>query len=518
MYITTNNEFVPKQFIIYTFYGEETCFCWNEDKVVIFPYTNDNFVSAEVLTAPAPIRSIQCLAGKILFTCIPHGIYKLLKDRKFAVLSKTAIAVGTLFYEVLKPRNKYLYLDNKQDKTNKLLLQLPPEENDSRKLCTYALSVENATEQFIGTLAKPNCNVEHLCIVAMGKRILILMRETVQIIYNSIYSIRDIIPVQIDSKVGALLFLTNNDNIIIMYSKNDTLAFEKIFIGGNIHSLCAGFSRLTENALWFVYSDESKLFYGRKQLSSIDNVQRLSVQDNSFCCLQHYNSKVILGLTMDKQLTEFSTDTIEKTLSLEHDVFINLHPDMLNGTNLIMDKIYKGTQEIHTLNKTLQAEEDKLKRINLYAHKCKIHLCPKMLLHRIANLLFLSVTFSNLPKNSWVILNVKCKNENIFCMKKVEDQETIVDVHIPEGKAVNFSQVSIDLVTLKDKGYSWCLIRDYVTYARHEKNKKKRTRSDKTSLINSKIAMLENFIQEGNIDMKTLSEIKRKVRKECCEL
>ncbi|KZC10514.1 hypothetical protein WN55_01951 [Dufourea novaeangliae] len=514
MYITTNNHFVPKQFIVCMFYDEKTCFCWNEDKLIIFPYTNNDFVSVEVLTAPAPIKNVQCFTNRIFLVCIPHGIYKLSRDRKFAILSTSAIGMGTVFYEILTVRNKYLYLDNKQTKTNKLLFQFSYEESNSNELCVYPLNRENTNQQFIGTITNKDSTVENLCLLTTGKKVLTLMNGTVQIIYNSVYSIRDIIPVLKDSMVAALLFLTGADIVIVMYAKDDTMAFEKVCLGTNIQALCAGFSRSMQDALWFVYSDGSKLYYVHKQLL-VDNAQKLSIQDNNFACLQCYNSKIILGLTMDKQLLEISVDTVEKTLSVEHDTLINLRLDMLVGTNLIMDRIYKGTQEIHRLNEILLMEEDKLKRINLYAHKHKVQVCPKMSIHRIADKLFLSARFEDIfPKHSWVVLNVKLEKENISCTKKAGDQETVVDICIPEGKKVNSLQVTTDLITLKDEGHPWCLTRNYVTYPLNEKTKKKKTRSDKTNFINSKIAILENFIREGNIDMKKLSEIKRIVRRE----
>ncbi|XP_076300929.1 uncharacterized protein LOC143219043 [Lasioglossum baleicum] len=518
MFITTNDEFVPKHFIICTFYGVETCFCWHEDKVVIFPYTNDDFVSTEVLTAPAPIKSIQCFASRIFFICFPHGVYKLSRDREFAVLSKSAIGMGTVFYEVLTPRNKYLYLDNKQNMMNKLLLQLSPRESDSGRLSVCTLNAENTTQQFMQTVTKNDSNVENLCILAIGKKILTLINETVQIVYNSIYPVRDIIPVQADSKIASLLLPTNGDSVVVMHSKDDTLTFEKIFLGVNVQTICAGYDLSTMDSLWLVYSDKCKLYYGKKQLLKPDSVQRFSVQDNSISCLRYYNPNIILGLTVNKELVEFPIDEVEKVLSMEQDTFIGLSADMLKGTGLIMDKIYKGTQEIHTLNNRLQAEEERLKRINLYAHKQKVQFSPNISLHRIANLLLLSVTFlDNLPKDSWVVFNVKFENETTFCMKKVEDQETVVDIYIPDGKTVNSLQVATDLITLKEEGRPWCLIRNYVIYPLREKKKRKKPRLGATDSINSKIAMLEKLLQDGTINMKTLSDIKRNVRRECLD-
>lgn len=514
MYISTNSYFESKNFVIYTFYGKKTCFCWNEDKLVIFPYTNNNFTSVEVLTTLAPIRSIQCFSSRIFITFIPQGIYKLSRDQEFAVLSKSAVGMGSVFYEVLTPRNKYLCLDNKQNMTHKPLFQLSSEKSDSSQFCTYPVNKENSTETFISAIVNNDPTIENLCVIVNEKKVFILFKETVHIVYNSIYFIKDIVPVQKNSKVDGLLFLTNTDVVILMYSKNNTLSFEKICLGAHMQAICASFSQLAEDTLWFVCSDESKLYYEKKQLL-MDDIQRIRVQDKSFACLQCYDSKIILGLTTNKQLVEFYADAVERTLSMEHDTFINLHPDMLKGTTVIMDKIYKASQELHTLNEELTTEEDKLRKINLYAHKHKVRTYPKISVNRIANQLFLSASFHDtLPKNSWIILTLKLECQKIFCMKKVVDQETVVDIRVPEDKAADFLQCTIDLVTLKEEEHSWCLIRNYVIDSPLEKGRKKKTRSNKANFINSKITMLENFIKEGNIDMKKLSEIKQSVRKE----
>ena len=506
----TDDHFVPKQFIVYTFYGRKTCFCWDKDKLAIFPYTNDHFAPVELVTAPGPIKSIQCFTDRVFLICIPQGVYKLSRDREFAVLSMSAVGLGTVFYEVLTPRSKNLYLDNKQTMTNKLLFHLSSEDGDFSNLCICPLNLENTGEGFMRTITNDS-TVENLCVIADEKILFVLVRETVRIVYSSIYSIRDIVPVQRDSKIGGLLLLTSAD-ITLIYSSNDLLSFEKICLGIRVQTICAGFSQRTEDTLWFVYSDESKLYYGKKQLLT-KSVQQINVQDKSFACLRCYDSKVILGLTTNKQLVEFSTDAVERTLLVENDTFINLNADMLKGSEHEIDKIYRGTQELHNLNKVLLTEEDTLSRINLYAHRRKALLVPKVSVNRIANQLFLSVNLNTLPKNSWVVLNLRLECQNVFSMRKVVDEKTVVDICVPEDKAENFLGIAIDLITLKDESHSWCLIRNYITNPLPKKNKKKKTRSDQTNFINSKIAMLESFINDGDIDMKMLSEMKGNVRK-----
>ena len=509
MYINTNTHFLPKNFIVHTFYSERTCFCWNQNELVIFPYGNND--SVEVLTTPAPIKTVQCFSGRIFLICIPQGVYKLSRDWKFAVLSKSAIGIGTVFYEVLIPRNGYLYLDNKQKMSNKLLFKLSSKEINSSQLCVYLLNKETTTECFMKALTNNYSTVENLCIIANGQKLLILINETVQIIHSSIYSIRDVIPVWKNNKIEALLLATTINVVIVMHPKDDTLIFETIYLKPEIQAICAGFSQSLDDMLWIVYLYEFELYYAKKQLF-FDNIHQIRVQDKSFVCLQSYDSEMILGLTQDKQLVQISINTIERNLSVENDTFINLHSNMLETATVIMEKIYKGTQELQILNETLTTETDKLKRINLYAHKDKVLFCPKIITNYVADQLFLSVNFHDVfPKNSWVVLNMKFKYQNLFCMKKIVNQEITIDIYVPENLAINFSQIAVDLITFKDEGHPWCLIKDYVMSDYIEKQKKKRSNYD---FINSKIAKLEALIREGNIDMKKLSEIKRSVRKE----
>ena len=510
MYIETDDYFVPKQFIVYMFYGRKTCFCWDENKLGIFPYTNDRVAAVELVTAPGPIKSIQCFTDRVFLICIPEGVYKLSRDREFAILSKSAVGMGTVFYEVLTPRGKNLYLDNKQTMTNKLLFQLSSKDGDSSHLCICPLNLENADEGFMRSITNDS-TVESLCLIADEETLFVLIRETVRIVHSSTYCIRDIVPVQRDSKIGGLLLITSAD-IILMYSRNNLLLFEKICLGMRVQTVCAGFSQSTKDVLWFVYSDESKLYYGKKQLLT-KSVQQINVQEKSFACLRCYDSKIILGLTTNKQLVQLFTDAVEKTLSVDNDTFINLNADMLKGSQLEIDKIYRGTQELHSLNKVLLSEEETLSRINLYAHRHRARLVPKVSVNRISDQLFLSVNLDTLPKNSWVVLNLRLECQNIFSMRKVADEKTVVNIRVPEDKAENFLGIAIDLITLKDESHSWCLIRNYITNPLLKKSKKKKTRSDQTNFINSKIAVLESFIREGDIDMKMLSEMKRTVRR-----
>lgn len=101
-------------------------------------------------------------------------------------------------------------------------------------------------------------------------------------------------------------------------------------------------------------------------------------------------------------------------------------------------------------------------------------------------------------------------------MKKIVGRETIADIYIPENLMADTSQIAIDLIAFRDKRYPWCLIRNYVISDYLERRKKKKRLN--VDFINSKIAILKTCIQEGNINMKKLSEVKKSLRKELSDI
>lgn len=88
-------EIAPKHFAVCDFYGVETCFYWDADKLVIFPYTKDsNSTPLRILSTPAPVRKVQFFDSRAFLICAPQGIYKLSRTGEFALLSKNALDMG----------------------------------------------------------------------------------------------------------------------------------------------------------------------------------------------------------------------------------------------------------------------------------------------------------------------------------------------------------------------------------------------------------------------------------------
>ncbi|XP_047345236.1 uncharacterized protein LOC124947301 isoform X1 [Vespa velutina] len=521
--ITEDDKFVPLHFVFCNFYGEDTCFCWNDDKFVMFPYVQEKYTSLlPVLIAPRQIKAIQCFSNRVFFTCLPHGVYKLSRDGRFSVLSKSAISIGSIFFEILKTKDDHLYLENKQNKSSKILLHLPLMSKQLEELCTFPLNMENSEDEFRNILLDEIDMVDNLCLIGNGKKLFTLTKEVIHLIHSCDNKIINIVPIQNDKKINGLVLITNTDAIIIVHSKNNILRYKKLYLGVNVKTLCAGLNHQCSDKIWIVYSDGSKLYYMIMTLST-EIYKKVKIEEKNLICVQYYERDKFVGLTKTKELHELSINTIENCVNEEisKDDFINLHKDMLKGTDLIVEQIYERAKELELWNKILLAEEDKLYRINLYACRKKIQMYPKMTVYRIAKQLFLNIDFQeNLPKNVYIVCFLVSNNETTFSIKEIVNNETSIDLPIVTKKLFNSLQIRMDLVTIINIEQPWFLIRDFVTdpvIENKKKLKEKQIKRDKTNFINAKINLIRNLMLTKNLTMKKLSETKKKIRKEICD-
>lgn len=521
--LTEDDEFVPLHFVFCNFYGENTCFCWNNDKFIMFPYIQEKCTSLlPVFIAPGHIKVIQCFSNRVFFTCLPHGIYKLSRDGRFSVLSKSAISIGSIFFEILKTKDDCLYLENKQKKLSKLLLHLPPMSKQIEELCTFPLNMENLEHEFRNMLLDEVNMVDNLCLIGNGKKLFTLTKEVIHLIYSCDNKIMNIVPIQNDNKINGLILITNTDAIIVVHSKNNVLCYKKIYLGVDVKTLCTGLNHQHNDKIWIVYSDESKLYYMTMTLST-EIYKKVKTEETSFVCIQYYKEDKFVGLTKTKELHELSINVIENYVNEEisKDDFIDLHRDMLKDTDLIVEQIYEKAKELELWNKILLTEEDKLYRINLYACKKKIQMYPKMTVYRIAKQLFLNIDFQeNLPKNVYIVCSLVSNYETTFSIKEIANNETSIDLPIVIKKLLNSLQIRMDLVTIINEEQPWFLIKDFVTdpiIERKKKLKEKQVKRDKTNFINAKINLIKNLMLTESLTMKKLSEIKKKIRKEICD-
>lgn len=518
MYITLDDEeeIALRHFVVCEFYGVETCFCWNEDnKLVVFPYTGDNSVAqdVQVLSSPHPVRQIRFFDGRAFFICTPQGAYKLSRTGDFALLSKNALNMGSEYFQVIIAKNDGVYLDDKQVKSSKLLF--PVASNASEEdVRTFSLILEDTETQFL------NCFIDserkrNVCVIAHDKRLFALREDNVvQLIYTCERAVMDIMPVRRRGKVAALLLLIDVDMAILVHGK-DYLVFEKIHLVKhmiNISAFCACFNTKVENILWIIYCDQFKMYYMRKELF-VDAIQEIKVEERTFRCIQYYKPNIILGLSQENELIELSLDKLENSLSLNTDV--NLHIDMFQRTDIIMEKIYVKVKELNVLYESKKDEQDIFRRINLYVSKEKLQVTPHIEVFKLCNYHYLELNIPDkLPTNSHMVFTIIFKNQSIFCMKKITEEAFTLKLPINGNRILCSSNINIDLITWMNEQQPWCLIQNFINSSPQDFKRKRLTKKDKTAFIDAKIASLQKLIADKNLNMTKLSEIKKIIRAE----
>lgn len=518
MYITLDDEELELQhFVVCTFYGMETCFCWDEKKLVIFPYTGGNSVTRDVrvLSMPDALRKIWIFDSRAFFICSPQGAYKLSRAGEFVLLSKNALDMGSEYFEVLTAMSNSLYLDDKQVKSSTLLFHLTPNVSEE-EVRAFSLILDDTETRFVNCFDTGSKRKRNVCVIAYDRKLFTLMEDnTVQLIYTSNRAIADIVPVKRRDKIAGLLLLIDVDMVILIHAK-DNLVFEKINLRRNmrnIFSFCACFSTKMENVLWMMYCDHSKMYYMRKELFN-DRIQEVKVENRTFRCIQYYKSNIILALSRTMELTELSIEELENSLSLNNDV--NLHTNMFQKADIIMEKICEKVKELNALSESVINERDNLRRINLYVSKQKLQVTPHIEVSRLCNYHYLDLNFSGkLPKNSYMIFAINSKNQSTFCMKKITETFTL-KMPINRNRILCSSNIHMDLITWMSKQEPWCLVQNFVHSPPQDQNikKKRGPKKDKTAFIDAKIASLQKLITEKDLSMTKLTEIKKIIRTE----
>lgn len=245
-------------------------------------------------------------------------------------------------------------------------------------------------------------------------------------------------------------------------------------------------------------------------------VQEIKVENKVFVCLQQYKLNTVIGLSPQKELLEFSVETLENRAAMSN-TNITLRSNMFQKTDLIVKNIYERVKELNILNESFADKQDKLRRINLYASKQKFQVITFMEVSRLCNYHYLTLNIPDkIPKNSYVVFSfVSNENQNTFCMKKV--METAVSIKIPINKSgiSRFSNIKIDLITLIDEQYPWCLIQNLINSLPQDIKRKRGSKKDKTAFINAKIASLQTLITEKkDLNITKLREIKKIIRAE----
>ncbi|KAL0123295.1 hypothetical protein PUN28_005674 [Cardiocondyla obscurior] len=511
-----DDKFTPRHFIVCSFYDVETCFCWDGNKLVTFPYTKDSLIrNHRVIITPAPIKKIQFFNNRAFLICTPQGAYKVSRNGELAILSKNALGMGGEFFQVLVTWNNCVYLDDKQVKSSLLLFSLVPYLNET--VCTFSLNPENIELNFMRCFTAGWEVNGNLCIIAHHKKLYILRDSTTQLVYTSENPILNILSVKKVDKVTGFLLLVEDINIVILvHNRNNKLIFEKIYLGENVKDrivLCAGFSLHTENTLWIVCCDKFKTYFIKKGLFD-SAVQQMRVLEKTFICMQHYNSNIILGLSQKKELIELSVKEEEEFLSADNNIV--LCTEMFENTDIIMQKICAKVKELKVLYDDLTDKQNQLKKINLYAAKQKLQINTSIEVSRLYKHRYIGLSISDqLPKDSYVVFTFTSKNQNTFCLKKITETPFTIKMPVNENQVVYSSFINMDLITLINEQRPWCLIQNFVDSPPQDLKKKRYSKKDKTAYINTKIASLQHLITEKkDLNITKLSEIKKKIRAE----
>ncbi|XP_015609992.1 uncharacterized protein LOC107274923 isoform X1 [Cephus cinctus] len=509
MYVEEEEDFAPKNFLIFNHYGKDTLFFWDNEKLVVCPYGEAD--TKHTLKTPDSIKTLKCFGQRVFVICQPTGIYKLSKDMKLLVLSENGIELADEFYNVFYPRSGIMYLFDKKEKRERDLLPLstsvPSSTVHSFALNSYDTKHDLREAIFGDSEFEPTDN---LCVFVYDKRIFKLCKNSINLIYCSQQTVTDIVPWKSMEKTCGLIFLAQTEYVIFMYTKNQEIVFEKANLGTNIHSLCA-FPH--DGSLNIIYCDEMETYITKKIFGS-EQLEHDIFVNQYFLCFQVFKEK-LLALTPAKVLLERSLILdFTEDMDQEQEEFVELNCNMLSNTEEIVDKICEDSKILQKLDLELQAEEDKNQRLNLYAHQKKFQYQPKMNVKHIAGKVFLSADFANIfPKNSWVYLNLINDGKKVTCGKLIKEFETVLEMLIPEEFISDSLDITVDLVTHTNEGQPWCLIKNCLKDS-PPKKKKEGLKLNKISFIESKLATLRKLQSEDCLDIEKLSEIKKSVRKE----
>ncbi|XP_034937630.1 uncharacterized protein [Chelonus insularis] len=513
-----SDDFEPTNFEILDFYGEEMCFLWQDDKIALFSYNiNGSNVQVLPIVAPKLIKSIHSYLGRIFLVCKPFGIYKFTKTHEFALLSVSGFGIGTEYFEVLILKDNSLFIENKRERKIQELLVLPKlslDEQNEYDTLNFLLLTSKTTHEKLKNILFPK--QDSICLISSRKSLYTLFHETIQIMYEGLYNITDIIPIKKNNFILGLLLITGPKHVIFVSTKDDQLFFKKIYFNVEVDCLCTGFLDDSEDTIWIIYSDKQKIYFAHQNINW-DGLHKVSWKRNKIIRCKNYKNKTIV-LNSLFQLEEVTFNSIKShDVSRAHEDFYEIKTEMLTGSELIVENICESAKELDKLNQKLLLEKEKLHRINIFTHKQKIPCVPKINVDRSGHFIFLKVCFENhLPPGSYITINVICNKQTTFSSKLVEDNETTLEVLLKPELLDSSIDVNFDLVTFAEEEKPWCILNDCLKDpSLKEKHKVKDFLNSKMNFLNSKLNILRNLVQQDNqIDEKKILNIKKSLRRE----
>lgn len=508
------NDFYSENFDILLFYSETLLFVWHGDRLKVFPYNDTEGVgSPRLLKAPGEVKNVQSFDERIFVTCSPSGVYKLSKNYQFALLSSTAIGIGARFYHVLRLEDEYISLGDKQSKTSRLLLK--HKAVDGARIRIAGVVEETVDDHLFFVLLEGAINEKELCILSNGNEIYKITQNAIKIIYNCSSPIVDIVEVKENDKLKGFLYMTNKSTAILMYAKNDDLVFEKIEMNQNLKTAYAIFDGVSESTVSIVHSDGKKTYISRKILGD-DSIESTELNERNILCLRIHNSK-IFGLTSTGELVLVDPTMNQTSAKIKRDDFVKLKHEMLEGTDSIVEAICDKIIELQSLDNELLDEQNALKRINLVACQQNISAIPDLRLHKIANQTFVNCKLAcSIPEKCQLSFSVKSGGRKIFTTKKVVENNTDIELPVPDSMLSEISEVSTDLITLAEEDYSWCFIKNCIKgrEGNDQVQDQIQISDDKINFVNTRLDVLKTFKIKDQLDLIKLNSMKNSIRKE----
>ncbi|XP_044003124.1 uncharacterized protein LOC122848827, partial [Aphidius gifuensis] len=499
-----------QDFDVVDFYGTLTCFAWQDKRLITFTYESiDNKLvrPKKTITLPNNIKNIVNYSGRVFVICKPSGIYKLSRDYKLGLLSKTGLGLGSAYHSVLIPKDDWLHADDKLSKTSELLFPLS-------KINISILSLNSSTtnDKFKKLLNPKNSNTD-ICLIANDKKLFSLTNQGAELIYASEISILNLITIKNNIEDCGIALISDCQTIIVSHITNDNqLIFKEIIFDFNISLYSLEFIQDNQE-IFIVYADNVKVNLAKLKfgLNAIDN--NSIVSNLNIISLKKRNDKLI-GLSNDGKLVEIIVDTMatnntENNSNINNQNYCKLDQGMLKCAGVIMDTICERVKELNNINEKLLIHKDVLNRVNIYSHKKNICHIPTIQINKTAGNLYLCVKFNTqLPKNSKIFVNIMSQGQNIFSSKTVKGSITVLELPIKDEMIDSDLNVSFDLVTLYNEEKPWCIVKNCI----QELQKSNDKTNDKKKFLNAKYDTLKKLIDDDKIDMKKIINIKNSLR------
>ncbi|CAD6244831.1 GSCOCG00013494001-RA-CDS [Cotesia congregata] len=544
---TSCPDFEPENFEILDFYNTKTVFVWQNDQFVYFPLTtltsaaNLPAGNLKLIKAPSGIKKLKSYKERVFFICEPRGIYKFVINNNietFRIVSSTGVEIAEEFYKNLCIKDNFLWLQNKQEKySNELFFlnqSIKIDQSNSKNIdrsksknfdqSNFELSridsrIDISNSRIDINSIKINLNEagnlkklitdKDICLIANNYLLYKFIDNKTELIYESTYKLTDFVVIRNkNNKIIYLLLKTSNPKLLILITEN--LDFKKIFFNCEINN-CVGFIEENEDCINLVIGGD-KIYFVTLKVST-GGVTYHSYLNKAFKALRIVEDKV-WGLKAAGEMAEVAQG-FNKMADQDGDEFFELRSSMCSGTSVIVDNICDLSKELKVKNEKLLIEQDKLKRINIYAHKSKLLGIKKIWVERTSSFIFLKATFEGtLPRDCWIRVGVSCKEQEFFTMQLVEDGKIVAELPLPLDFFDSTAEVCLDLVTLVEEDQPWFVVKDCEKKATaKEKETLRSLMEKKRNLLNTKLGVLRTG--DGDEDrFKKICYVKKSLRRE----